>query len=66
MSTSNKAIIINAIIYRLNELIAIDNKRLCEQNLHYKQKPLHGGDMFFTLAFLDDHELSKIASAAGI
>lgn len=64
--TTNKAIIINAIILRLNEALRAKNKKLCEGNLHSDQTPLHGFDMFLKLAFLPEPKLFEIAKAAGI
>lgn len=66
MADQHKSILINAIINTLNEQIKRENKSLCEQNLYSQQKPLHGGDMLFKLAFLTDAELKKIASACGL
>lgn len=66
MNATIKANLINNIIEVLNSQIKVKNKELCEENLHYKQSPLHGSDMFLKLSFISDGELNKIARAAGI
>lgn len=66
MTDTAKGILINAIISKLNEHIKSENKELCAKNLYSEQKPLHGGDMFFKLAFMSDEAISKIATACGI
>lgn len=66
MNAKQKGILINGIINKLNEHLREENKRLCEQNLFSMQKPLHGGDMFFTLAFMSDEAIQKIAAACGL
>lgn len=66
MNIETKGILINAIILSLNEQVKKENKRLCEQHLYSQQKPLHGGDMFFKLAFMGDEAIQKIAAACGV
>jgi hypothetical protein len=66
MNTTIKASLISNIIESLNAQIKAKNKKLCDENLHYKQLALHGGDMFLQLSFLSDNELNKIARAAGV
>ena len=66
MTDKTKAILINAIISKLNEHIKSENKELCAKNLYTEQKPLHGGEMFFKLAFMSDEAISKIAAACGL
>lgn len=66
MNDKRKAILINGIINTLNEQLKKKNEELCAKNLHSMQKPLHGADMFFKLAFMSDEVLQKIASACGL
>jgi hypothetical protein len=66
MNTTIKASLISNIIESLNAQIKAKNKKLCDENLHYKQVALHGADMFLQLSFLGDSELNKIARAARI
>ena len=63
---NNKGLLINAIILRLNEQIIESNKKLCAENLHSEQAPLHGGDLFLKLALLSEPDIQEIARAAGI
>ena len=66
MNPKLKAIFINQIINVLNERIIKENKELCSNNLHSQQKPIHGSDMWITLAFMSDKEIKEIAKACGI
>ena len=66
MSAQQKGIIINGIINVLNEQLKKKNKEHCEANCYWLQEPLHGADMFFKLAFLEDEEIKKIAKACGL
>jgi len=66
MKKSIKAILIDSIMSKLNEVLRERNKKLCANNLHSEQIPLHGSDMFFKLAFLSETKLHEIAKAAGL
>ena len=66
MDQKHKGILINHIINILNERIIKENKELCSNNLHSQQKPIHGSDMWITLAFMSDKEIKEIAKACGI
>lgn len=66
MTDKMKGILIWGIINKLNECVIRENKKLCETNLFDQQKPLHGGEMFFKLAFLDDSAIEQISSACGL
>ena len=66
MNTKLKGILINQIINKLNEPIIKQNKELCSKNLYSHQKPIHGSNMWFTLAFKSDKEIKEIAKACGI
>uniref|UniRef100_A0A6M3LW17 Uncharacterized protein n=1 Tax=viral metagenome TaxID=1070528 RepID=A0A6M3LW17_9ZZZZ len=66
MNDERKRILITGIIDVLNEKLKQENSRLCKQNLFSEQRPLHGGNMFFKLAYMDDKALIKIASACGL
>ena len=66
MNKSDKGIYINHIINTLNDKIKSDNKILCSQNRHSEQTAIHGGDMFFKLAFMSDKQINKIAKACGL
>ena len=66
MNTIIKATLINNIINVLNSQIKAKNKELCNHNLHEKQTPLHGSDMFIKFSFMDDKDLLKVSEAVGI
>ena len=66
MNATQKGILANGIIIVLNEHLEKENKRLCALNLHSEQKPLHGADMLFRLAYMEEAELNKVASACGL
>lgn len=66
MDTNLKGLLIGGIINVLNDAIRADNELLCKANLHIDQKPLHGSDMFFKLASIDDCELDRIAKGCGL
>ena len=66
MKTEKKATLINLIIQSLNETLRAKNKQLCKENLYSQQKPLHSGEMFLQLSFIQDSELEKIARVAGV
>ena len=63
LTDHSKGILINGIMRILNDIIKEENKKLCSENLHYKQNPLCGSDMFFKVMFMDDKETIKIANA---
>ena len=66
ISPNQRAVLINSIIGVLNDRLRVVNKQLCAENRHVDQKPLHGGGMFFQLAYKSDSELNKIAKACGL
>lgn len=66
MSEKVKGILINSIISKLNDCIRQDNKNLVEHNLHSEQKPLHGAEMFFKLAYMSDEVIKEIAKNCGV
>jgi len=66
MKKERTGILIGAIMTRLNANIRAQNKRLAAENLHWNQKPLHGADTFFKLAYMSDSEIRKIAVACGL
>jgi len=66
MNEKIKGILINKIIHAMNEQVKKENKELCKNNLHSMQKPLHGGDMFFKLAYMKNIDVNKIATACGV
>lgn len=66
MTSERKGILINAIIGVLNSKIRRENRELCAKNLHSQQKPLHGADMFFQLAYMKDDEIQHVAQACGL
>jgi len=66
MTLERKGILIKGIINALNDEVKRKNEKLCNQNLHSEQTPLHGGDMFFKLAFMNDDAISEIAKKCGL
>ena len=66
MTKKTKGILINAIMITLNNIIKRKNKELTKHNLYLDQKPLHGSDMFFKLAFMSDSDIKKIATSCGL
>ena len=67
MNAQQKGIIINGIINTLNEQLKKKNQELVKKtNSYILQEPLHGADMFFKLAFLEDEEIKEIAKACGL
>ncbi len=66
MNTKQKGILIGAIITQLNVPIIAKNKQLCKENNYSSQSPLHGADMFFTLAYKSCAQIRAIAKACGI
>jgi hypothetical protein len=64
MDDAKQGMKINAIINVLNTKIKRDNKVKVNQGLYHEQQKLHGGDMFLTLAFMDDDHLQKIYGEA--
>ena len=66
LTDHSKGILINGIMRILNDIIKEENKKLCSENLHYKQSPLCGSDMFFKLMFMDDGKLIEISDTCKI
>jgi len=65
-STSTRAILVKAIIDKLNVPIKAKNESLCKQNLYADQSPLHGANMLFKLSFMTTEQIKHIASACGL
>ena len=66
LKPERKGILISAIINHLNADVKKQNEKLCRQNLFSEQKPEHGGDMVFKLAFMPDKDFMYIVKACGI
>jgi hypothetical protein len=66
MNIQDKGIIANAVIINLNEAVKAKNKKLCSENLHDQQIPLHGFSMLMDLMSMDDTEFNRIAKLAGV
>ena len=58
--------LINSIIRSLNEHIKKENENKRHTGNFAGQKPLHSGDMYLQLAFMNDSALNNIAAACGI
>jgi hypothetical protein len=62
MTSAAKDLLISAIITQLAENNKKRNAALCKKNLHAEQKAFDHGEMFISLAFMEEGELSKIAA----
>ena len=66
MTKEQKSVIAGSIVNLLNEQVKKKNKKLCEENMHEKQTPLHGFEMLLNLTIISDSELNEIAKCAGV